>query len=342
MDKPEISPNKQLEQFLQSLGQQITQAQSREDLRAILHSVKSFGRPLRFNNKVYWLSLSTALFIGSIALVYLFSYPNNVAVPWLAGISGLVAAIFCVLIYKRRNNINRLSDALFVRDVYLDNGWQEEPYQGKKKAAQLAQQFSEFKRGNHLREIEWLVKGQYQGSEHQFEYHAYQFHYVDQRQVTSTRTDSKGRVTITTRTVYDHYYRYGLYLPFEFVKNIAISSSWFGGLFSGSYKPASVEFNRKFKVSAQNELAVAKFLKPAVVVEIEDMGKELPELNLEFSSAGQLCVSYGKNICSWQRQQGLEEPEAFLREIERDQKCQQLHNTLKRIYTLMRHSDNNF
>ncbi|MEP7705908.1 hypothetical protein [Paraglaciecola sp. 25GB23A] len=338
MDKPSSSANQQLALFLDSLSIQIAGAHKREDLRAILRKVSAFGRPLRYDNRAYWISLSAALLTAALALLSLYFYPNNVAAPWFAAAAVLTSLVFASLIYVRRNKINGLSDALYQRDVYLDNAWQSEPYHGKSLAAQLGQQFSEFRRGNHLREISWLVKGEYQGSEHHFEYHAYNFHYVDRRQVTTT--DSKGRVR--TRTVYDHHYRFGLYLPFEFVRDIAISSSWFGGFFSGSYKPASVEFNRKFKVKAQNELAAAKFLKPAVVVEIEDLGKELSELNLEFSSSGQLCISYAQNICSWQRQYGLDNPEQFLREIEGDQTLTRLHNTLKRIHTLMRFSDNNF
>jgi hypothetical protein len=268
----------------------------------------------------------------------LYFNPNNGLAPWFAGGAVLTSLVFAILIYVRRDKINSLSDALYKRDVYLDNAWQTKEYHGKRLAAELGQQFSEFRRGNHLREISWLVKGHFQGPEHQFEYHAYNFHYVDRRQVTTT--DSKGRTR--TRTVYDHHYRYGLYLPFEFVHDIAIYSSWFGSLFSASYKPASVEFNRKFKVKAQNELVAAKFLKPAVVIEIEDMGKELSELNLEFSSSGHLCVSYAQNICSWKRQYGLDNPEQFLREIEGDQTLTRLHNTLNRIHTLMRHSDSNF
>jgi len=338
MDKPASSANQQLGLFLNSLSTQITQARNREDLRAILREVSAFGRPLRYDNKHYWIGLSTALVISAMALLSIKFYPNIDFVPWLAGGAAILGVVFAILIFMRRNKISGLSDALYKRDVYLDNNWQSVNYHGKKLAAQLGQEFSEFRRGNHLREISWLVKGHFQGSEHQFDYHAYTFHYVDRRQVVTT--DSKGRMR--TRTVYDHHYRYGLYLPFEFVHDMAIYSSWFGGLFSGSYKPASVAFNRQFKVKADNELTAAKFLKPAVVVEIEDMGKALSDLNLEFSSSGQLCISYAQNICSWERQYGLDNPEHFLQEIEGDQTLSQLNNTLKRIHTLMRHSDNNF
>jgi hypothetical protein len=338
MDKPSSSANQQLALFLDSLSTQITQAHNREDLRAILRKVSAFGRPLRYDNNIYWLSFSAALLTGGLALLTLYFDPNNVLAPWFAVATVLTSLVFAILIYMRRNKINVLSDALYKRDVYLDNAWKSEDYHGKRLAAELGQQFSEFRRGNHLREISWLVKGHFQGTEHHLKYHAYNFHYVDRRRVTTT--DSKGRTR--TRTVYDHHYRFGLYLPFEFVHDIAIYSSWFGGLFSASYKPASVEFNRKFKVKAQNELAAAKFLKPAVVVEIEDMGKELSELNLEFSSSGHLCISYAQNICSWKRQYGLDNPDQFLREIEGDQTLTRLHNTLNRIHTLMRHSDNNF
>lgn len=338
MDKPSPSANRQLATLLNSLDRQITKAQSREDLRAILRKVSAFGRPLRYDNKHYWIGLTTAILLSGLALLSTKFYPTFSFAPLLSGGAAILGAIFAILIFMRRNTIAGLSDALYKRDVYLDNNWQSESYHGERLAAQLGQEFSEFRRGNHLREISWLVKGQFQGAEHQFEYHAYTFHYVDSRQVTTT--DSKGRTT--TRTVYDHHYRYGLYLPFEFVHDMAIYSSWVGGLFSGSYKPASVAFNRKFKVKADNELTAAKFLKPAVVVEIEDMGKELSDLSLEFSTDRRLCISYAENICSWKRQYGLDNPEQFLAEIEGNQTLTRLHSTLNRIHTLMRHSDNNF
>ena len=338
MDKPQSSANQQLQVFLTSLENKISRAQNRDELTAILQMVKSFGRPLKYDNTHYWYSLLAAALVAGLSLFYLYYNPETAVAMWLIGLAGITALVFAVLIFSRRSKIDNLSDALYQRDVYLDNNWQDLPFNGKRLAAQLAQQFNDFKRGNHLREIQWLVKGHYKGQEHQFEYHAYTFHYVDRRQVSST--DAKGRRR--TRTVYEHHYRYGLYLPFEFVKGIAISSSWFGSFFGSSYKPASTEFNRHFKVNAQNEMVAAKFLKPAVVVEIEDLGKELSGLNLEFSSLGQLCMSFSSNICKWQRQYGLDEPDAFLREIERNQKIPLLQQTLQRIHTLLRHSDNNF
>ncbi|WP_158970581.1 hypothetical protein [Paraglaciecola sp. L3A3] len=338
MDKQGASSNQQLQLFLKSLENKIAMARNRVELNAILQKVESFGRPLKYDNSGYWYSLFAALFIAGISFFYLNYNPQTPVVMWLMGLSGITVLVFAGLIFMRRNKISSLSDALYQRDVYLDNNWQDAPFHGKRLAAELAQRFNEFKRGNHLREIQWLVKGHYQGQEHQFDYHAYTFHYVDRRRVSST--DSKGRHR--TRTVYDHHYRYGLYLPFNFVRSITISSSWFGSFFGSTYKPASTEFNRHFKVNAQSEMAAAKFLKPAVVVEIEDMGKELKGLNLEFSSDGQLCMSFTPNICKWQRQHGLDEPAEFLDEIKQNQKIPLLQQTLERIHTLMRHSDNNF
>ncbi|KXI30075.1 hypothetical protein [Paraglaciecola hydrolytica] len=338
MDKLGSSANQQLQLFLKSLENKIVMARNRDELTAILHQIESFGRPLKYDNSRYWFSLLGALLVAGVSFFYLNENPQTPVVMWLLGLSGITVLVFAVLIFMRRSKISSLSDALYLRDVYLDNNWQHEPFHGKRLAAQLAQQFNEFKRGNHLREIQWLVKGHYQGQEHQFEYHAYTFHYVDRRTVSTT--DSKGRHR--TRTVYDHHYRYGLYLPFEFVSGITISSSWFGSFFGSTYKPASTEFNRRFKVNAHSEMAAAKFLKPAVVVELEDLGKELTGLNLEFSSLGQLCMSFTPNICKWQRQHGLDEPAAFLREIKQNQKIPLLQQTLQRIHTLLRHSDNNF
>jgi hypothetical protein len=338
MDKLGSSANQQLQLFLNSLENKIATARNRDELTTILQQIESFGRPLKYDNSRYWYSLLTAAVVAGISLLYLYNVPNTVVALWSLGLSGITVLVFAILIFSRRSKISSLSDTLYQRDVYLDNNWQDEPYSGKRLAAELAQQFNEFKRGNHLREIQWLVKGHYLGQEHQFEYHAYTFHYVDRRTVSTT--DAKGRHN--TRTVYDHHYRYGLYLPFEFVSGITISSSWFGSFFGSTYKPASTEFNRYFKVNAHSEMAAAKFLKPAVVVEIEDLGKELTGLNLEFSSLGQLCMSFAPNICKWQRQHGLDEPTAFLAEINQNQKIPLLQQTLQRIHTLLRHSDNNF
>ena len=76
MDQPSSSANQQLALFLTSLSFQITQAKNREDLRSILRKVSAFGRPLRYDNKSYWVGLATASLISSLALLSIKFYPN--------------------------------------------------------------------------------------------------------------------------------------------------------------------------------------------------------------------------------------------------------------------------
>ncbi len=106
-----------------------------------------------------------------------------------------------------------------------------------------------------IQEIRALYKGHYQGKEHSFDYHYYHCHYVDKR----TTVTSNGKGGVKTKTVYDHYDRYGFYLPFRLVSNLALISKSAVDYQVRTYKPASNKFNKIYRVVADSEMKCGSF-----------------------------------------------------------------------------------
>ena len=336
--------NRSLANLLQRIGQQLAVATRQQDLLDILDEIGRFGRPLTFNYSRYILVTIISVIIAVIGFAMQKSGLITLPLPpWIHAILPLLSiAIWLIQFVYRRQQINRLQDQLFYKNVLLDNHLQPESVDGKRQVAELGIRFADFQRGNHLRELTEWIKGQYNGNEHSFTYHYYVFHYVNKRTVTYVTSDGKGRTRVRTRTVYDHFHRYGITLPFHYVSRLRVAGFDLSALPHG-YRPASNRFNEIFKVSAHDQLAAAKFCSPKVVESLLNLSNRLNKVNLEFDASGQLCLSFAdSDLLQLQRRYGFDQPALFADEIRQISKLDKLQSTLVFIEQLMKYTDNNF
>jgi len=326
-----ISKNRRLRAFLSSLEDDLSTAQNTDDLVAIVKRAKAFGTPLKFDNKIPN-QLAFVLYALAVGVgLYMYSIDGDILMALLPFFGGIG---FSVMAGLRNAKANTLSDGIFKRDILFDNEMTAITRGLARQTRSLIQTFADFRRGNHEREVRELIRGTFTGEEHSFIYHYFHFHYVDRYE---TVVGSK------RRTVYDHHDRYGILVQFDFTQNMAIQS--FGRLrnWSATFRTASNRFNKLYDVEAALELDAAKFLKPKVVVAFEDFYRKFYKPNFEFTSTGELCMSFNdKGLVQVGHSYSLNEPDLFIEELRQANDLPKLKVALEHIHTLMKYSDSNF
>lgn len=333
--------DQKLTELLHQISRNIEMAQSKDELIAIISHVKSFGGPLKFRHSRYKL---LALFTGLITLAtglfsddfYIkFHYQSTAFTIFFALCT--VALIF--FMWRKSARVRSLAERLYLRALLFDNQLYELTSELSSFESQLFNDYCEFRRGNYSRKIKKGYRGNYKGSLHTFDYTVYHFHYVDKR--TKYVTGSNGNTR--ARTVYDHYNRYGIALEFRFVSLLAITGKSISGFKGKCYKTSSNQFNRLFKVVAQDDMVAARFLMPAVVLACEEAANEFESLNLEFSSVAGLCMSFEDgDVVYGDSQFDFNSPDDFMCEVREYNSLPKLRAALEFIHTLMMYSDNNF
>ncbi|TKB56602.1 DUF3137 domain-containing protein [Ferrimonas aestuarii] len=293
---------------------------------------------LPFWSMLYWTVIYTIMglirTIGFLILLDDYSFGQEITMGMLA-----IAASIWLWQGKRIHWREPLSERIQLLDSLFNNNLKPMRFNKVSKAKALGEQFQEFVRGNHSRKIEALYQGKYQGSVHSFDFQLYHFHFVDQR--TETYTDSEGNTK--TRTVYKHYHRHGLLVNFPYSQSVTLSGDSRLKLDGESYSTASNTFNRHFKVSASEELQAARFLTPAVVEGLSDIGEHYHAPVIEISDQGQMCIAFDNDdLLKTERKYGLDNPEAFAKEIAGHAELKKLDALLNTVHDVLRLSDNNF
>ncbi|GAL18729.1 predicted membrane protein [Vibrio maritimus] len=173
-----------------------------------------------------------------------------------------VPLIVGYLVWDRSSWRGEVSDTIFFKDAMLNNNLTAVSSGSQYTVSALQERFTEFNRGNEG----YGIKGLYQGShqiydDYSFDYKLYKYRYVIKR--TETYTDSKGK--LRTRTVRSEYFRDGLLFDFPYAKGVNVSADGRLKYKGERYTSASNEFNRSFKVTANEKIEAAKLLTPAVV-----------------------------------------------------------------------------
>ncbi|EDS5484024.1 hypothetical protein JHG98_004322 [Salmonella enterica] len=333
--------DQKLTELLHLISRNIEMAQSKDELIATIGQVKSFGGPLKFRHSRYKIlaliaslfALATGLYSDEFYIKFHYQL-----IPFTVSFALCTAALIFYM-WRKSARVRSLAERLYLRALLFDNQLQELTSELSLFESQLFNNYCEFRRGNYSREIKKGYRGNYKGNIHTFDYTVYHFHYVDQR--TVTERDSKGHTR--TRTVYDHYDRYGIALDFRFVTQLAITGKSISGFKGKCYKTSSNGFNRQFKVVAQDEMVAARFLMPAVVLACEESSKEFESLNLEFNSVAGLCMSFDNdNVVYGEPQFDFNSPDDFMYEVREYHSLRELRVALEFIHTLMMFSDNNF
>lgn len=337
--------NRAFKQLLHTINDRVDAAESEQQLIHAIELAIQFNAPLRYDNDIFHYSMAACTGVVFGLITKGIAIDQAPPAPWMVIL--VVAAVSClvmlVFVLVRNGRLGDLSDRISLKDALLDNNLRRLRINKKAKAREFARQFNEFDRGNYKREIEELYYGHYQGKEESFQYQYFHFHYVNRRVETYTKKDSKGRTSTHTRVKYDHYHRYGIICKFGYVRDVNIYSEWTLRKGKHRYKPASNRFNNQYKAYGDSEQTLAKFLKPAVVLTLEELGNQLGGINIEFNQTGKLCLSFSdSDLLKPRRQHGLQEPTAFREEIAGHSRLDKLSHALASIDTLVRHSDSNF
>lgn len=333
------TPNTQLANTIKALQQELPRVQDKAALLGLLDKLAQLPQPIRYHYRQRWYWCGSGLLLSLLAAVLIHQLMAAPALYYVAGAIAVISLLPLLLALANIHTLNKFTQKLYWKNALLDNqltllnpaSWPD--------TKSWQQQFAEFNRGNHKREFKQLIAGQYTGTEHSFSYHYWHFHYVNKR--TEVSRSSKGGTR--TRTVYDHYDRYGLLLPFAYCRNLFITSFSTSGIRGERYSSDSGRFNKIFQVRAGEQMQAARFLKPAVIIALEEQAAALKQLNLAFADNGMLCISFAdKDLLQVKPPCGLDQLSRFRQSIEQPTSLPKLSQLLHTIHQLLRHSDTNF
>jgi hypothetical protein len=331
--------NSRLKSLINKMLSDVKSAENEADLIKIIDEAISFGEPLKYDNTIQFLlsgfcCIFIAVFVSMVYFSYGVIHQNAIVISLIISVIGVMSFVFT---FMRRSEISDISNRIFEKDILFDNRLSIVQIKGSEHASNLSSVFHEFERGNHSREIRSLNAGNYSGESYSFDYHIYNFHYVNKKIVNEKDGIWGGKAG--KKTIYDRKNRYGIYLPFSFVGNIAILGFGAPGFEGKRLKQESSNFNKRYKVYSAVELDAKRFLNSEVLTAFEGVGKIFKGLNFEFSSDARLCMSFeDSDLISAKRTYGLDDPIKFLAEIEAYIPVPKLDKALNHIHLLMKHS----
>lgn len=337
-----MSKNSQLSKLMSDIKDKYKAAKNNDDLLDAVSLAKEYDGPLIYDNTLMYV----ASFILLLADIFLWFQIKDIRywdISHILGFSFLTISILIPIIiaYSRKSSTTDLSQNIFNKDALLDNNIHAISLKDKL-IASLPSLFVEFDRGNSSREFRQAWKKEAEHSRLSKEYFLYQFHYVDSRTEVTTTTNANGTTSVSTRTVYDHYDRYGLVFDFSHIKNFHICSS--GKMRNKvDYNSSSISFSNEYSIGADNEMNASKYLKPKIVTLIEELSNSFTDINLEFNDSGLLCISFkDDNVFYAARNFGLRDPDEFYKELSGHTELTKLDTLVDFLKELSRHSDNNF
>lgn len=173
----------------------------------------------------------------------------------------------------------------------------------------LNSEFIEYQRGNERRHIVDSVQGVYRGGCHRlaFEYHHLQY-------VTSSNQRGPGG---SYRKVFDTFNRYSLVVEFPWVMDIAVRSSPLPAPQTlQPFKTGCSAFDETFVLRGNDQAGCERFATAATLAFLLELARRLDQVNLEFSSQGRLCLSFGDEIMAHADLGALSDLAVFRQRIE--------------------------
>ncbi|MGI9214216.1 MAG: DUF3137 domain-containing protein [Gammaproteobacteria bacterium] len=318
-----------LSEHLDAIKDKIESANNLKEFFEVFIFVKSLN--LKFKNEKlgsFYMNVAGLIFI--IALCLLGFFMNRLSFEAIRCFFWIVfgCVIFIIInvgfVFKEISYTKKISDAIAFKKAALDNNFILKKSNKKKLLKFFKDLFLMFEQGNYSRKLIQYIKGGYKDK---FVYHYFHFHYVDEDDDSSS--DENGN--IKSETKYYHYDFYGIIIPFAGESFIKISNCQTISKFN-KWRTSSISFNRKFKVYTDNEQAVAVFLQPKVIEQIEELYETFPELDIEISSQGFLALSTpDEELLNYTRQYGVDQLDLFEEEIKKVLDQIKLHKTLEFI-----------
>ncbi|MGM0766674.1 MAG: hypothetical protein ACQEV6_01480 [Pseudomonadota bacterium] len=352
------SKNAELEHTVSEWTQNAQSAETPEDLYQVTSAMVDYGSPIKFDlGKLYGSSL--VLFLLAAGAFYMNFNAQNFeqwmdslsrATGFEAGrlatsiIATLAVASFILFSIANKKDalIDRLAATIMDRAALIQYNMRRID---SGPIVSLIKNFGELQRGNYERDIRQSYEGHYSSEDHSFQYRAFRLHYVDEiKEEVYNQMDDKWE----TETKYEHYDRSGIVLDFPYAAGIHICNNFETTLYGAPYKPASLEFDKKFHCRGQDGTTLARFLKPGVVQTLSEAAQKIPKLTVEINKNRQLCLGCAR-VHVVQTTQKLTpdtnpkvNPKGFDEFIRAQTQMPDLDRLLALAHTLIRYSDSNF
>lgn len=299
--------NKSLSVILKDVESKVDSAESPDALLKALENVQRYSGAFKFDNTIQY--VATLFSLTSAFGIWYFSTENSLLL-W-GVIAGLVLFGLGTVYYAfhRARWPDRIADKAFEKDAYFDNGviWKTPDL------SWFQSRFYVFECGNYSKELTSACEFSEIPDVDYFSHH-----YVQKEERTVTSTDKDGRTTVSTKTDYHHYHRYGIVIPFISDFNGLIVKEYvphYPSVRKYSFAPGSHEFNAELNGYGDSELQVSKFLRPSVVEKLTEYAKRYPNLCVEINN-NYLCVSSGAKLLNYgQRKHGIEDVTLFIEEL---------------------------
>ncbi len=331
-----------LKQTINKIDEKIKKVNTKEELNEVLEIIKSYKKPFIYeNNKYFLISGFLFLFILLYNIYFLWEWndgwtdSNSLA---LGLIVLLGVPIYLLLTpFIRNMKIKNIENAIYKIDMMLDNNIRKDTVLSH---YYLNNNYFGFNRGNYKNMLkETYIISNFQANTYLLEAKLFNYHYINKR----TQTYKCGKSTCT-RTVYDHYDKYGIEVDFENISNIVITADIFSVNLPQTFKTASINFNKKFQIKCEDEFTAVKFLQPSLIVYLEDLTKEYKYLSFQFLN-NKLCIMFSNFDVlpnSTSRKYGLDSPEEFIKELNGFTKMEKLLKLLNAIDYMLSKAENNF
>lgn len=281
--------NEVVKQALDQIEAATNSQSSNQDLSTLFARIAGITAKLRFEHT------KCSMGVGGSVILFLFAINLNSSGAALLLIPAFaIGGISGALIVTRESRWTRISKKL--QALYEANLMQldSEEFDPEEKAEELGSCYFEFQRGNYEREVLSLHSGLAEGNTADIPYQLIEFHWVDRRIVTRVTTDENGNRIEKEEEVFDHYYRTALLAEID-IQIDAYIQSYPCESMGVQWKTASGRFNRIYTVHGESEIVLAKFLKPALVLLMEQLSTEYSDLNFEFCTDSTMLVSMRRN-----------------------------------------------
>ena len=334
--------NKALRNLLVQLHAEVPQARTEHHLIELVRKAGRHGPKLAFDHSVH---KAVTIILLAIALVQVFiivvvfkgERPGSELLTLLLlsfPAFAIGAVVMQVLAWLDRRMMQDVTDAILRSDLMRDQGLKPLAIEGKALAESL-KRFHDFDRGNNLREIMLMYEGPLLvPGLTTTQWKLYAFHYIHR-----------------TRKEAEHFYRYGVLLPFKEsdVTLAPVASGTSPNQFQEQFRSApagfrhqtgSQAFDRCYTVHAADAETAERFLKPDVMLDLQQLPNqfELPSLEINDNELLIACSDKALLTPPIETGVGIQEPAALEAKIRGTSRSAQLERLKKTIGILARHS----
>lgn len=287
-----------LKEHLETLKALTSEAKTEQDIAELVSVIKTFSANHSYKKKQpVLLSFALLSAIGFFASFIL--YPDGFLHFWL----GLGSLILFASFFTRARESKNTGDAIAQRAIEIKNGLTWVAVDDRKLWFELKQKFPIFRAGDESQRISAFYQGLTPDG---VPFSLFKFTYVDVRE--EEETDSDGNTSKKTTKTTHHVY--GALSNIPNLSGLAINSK----MYKQKWDSTSRKFNKKFRVSCENEMVPAKLFTPPVILMFEDQFIQLK--NMQTANSEQCFIFSNKIIPATHIKGSIKKTERFICQLE--------------------------